>query len=398
MANHEHYAELCAGATAAVAHSGQLSEDEWRELIEHLPSCAECQALIGDFAEVSFNLTQRSNAVGTSANTSLRLRLHPGKKSPQRITVVPSNACTEPQLGGRRRNASRMIWVGLAVAASMAVCFAAGLRVAGYRDRPGVPTQAGDMHPSATPDPAAVLVEENTRLAARLSAAEQRATDALIESRSTESKLNSRVAELEGANAELTRRESDAASQSAQLQTDLGNLRSENEANHNSVVRAEAEVADRRVELKRISTQLEDEKRKNASLTEAQDFLENPDSRVLPIYDHDENGQVLSGRLLYTPGRELVFYAYNLPSGVTKGAEIALCVWGEKPATHEPIRNLGVLRADSNKAGRWKLEFHDPNVLAKIDSVFVTAERSSTVVEPHGKKMFQASLDLKAGR
>jgi hypothetical protein len=54
-----------------------------------------------------------------------------------------------------------------------------------------------------------------------------------------------------------------------------------------------------------------------------------------------------------------------------------------------------MFHTDHASDGRWVLTFDDPQVLAEIDSVFVTAEPSQKVAEPRAERMLYAFLSDK---
>lgn len=399
MSNHEYFEELCAGAVAAIARSGQLAESEWRELMEHLPGCPECQALIAEFAEVSFRLVQLPAVAGDGVRIPTS-KSRPTLQFPRSRILSESRA--QPLTAFRRNRTIGRMGIAIALTASMAFCFVAGLRVAG-RTRAILPSPS-PVVAAAHNEPAEIgaahgpLVEDKKGLAAQLRLSEQRAATALNTSREVEAELRSRIAELDQTNAELTRRESESDSQLAQLQSEVRNLRAENGASRNAAAAAQAELVERGFEIKRVNTQLEDEKQRNATLKEAQDLITSPDTHVWEFQDNDENGKrVPFGKIVYQEGRKLIFYAYNLPENDSKKTQAAFYVWGEKPGTHQPIMNLGVLRGSNDEPRHWELKFNNPNVLTGISSLFVTAE-PGIPEKPRGKRMLFASLDPKAER
>src|SRR5882672_5755535 len=67
LTNHAHYSELCSVAASAFAVSGQLSPAECNDLMEHLPACAECQELMRNFVQVSFELLPARSANQSTA-------------------------------------------------------------------------------------------------------------------------------------------------------------------------------------------------------------------------------------------------------------------------------------------------------------------------------------------
>jgi hypothetical protein len=130
--------------------------------------------------------------------------------------------------------------------------------------------------------------------------------------------------------------------------------------------------------------------------------LPNPDeigslatARNLHIIDvHDSNAagkrQRAFGRVFYVEGRSLVFYAYDLTAAHTQ-KNITFHLWGEQAGSKETTLSLGILHDDDPKERRWALKFDDPKVLAKINSVYVTAESASKHNDaPHGPRVLYA--------
>jgi hypothetical protein len=119
---------------------------------------------------------------------------------------------------------------------------------------------------------------------------------------------------------------------------------------------------------------------------------------IIDVHDRDGNGksQRAFGRIFYTEGKSLIFYAYDLDDPRKVGAKVSFYVWGERLGAEKPINSLGVFHNDDAKDGRWVLTFDDPNVLAQINSVFVTVESSRKAVkEPVGKRILFAFLGEK---
>jgi hypothetical protein len=53
---------------------------------------------------------------------------------------------------------------------------------------------------------------------------------------------------------------------------------------------------------------------------------------------------------------------------------------------------LGTLRVDAKARGRWVLRVEDPELVAKINSVFVTVGPAAGSKQPSGQKMLYAYL------
>src|SRR5260370_12641581 len=81
-------------------------------------------------------------------------------------------------------------------------------------------------------------------------------------------------------------------------------------------------------------------------------------------------------RIWCREGKSLIFYAYDLSDPRKVDAKVSFYVWGERLGAEKPIRSLGIFRNDDANDGRWVLTFEDPQVLAQINSVFVTVESS----------------------
>jgi hypothetical protein len=114
---------------------------------------------------------------------------------------------------------------------------------------------------------------------------------------------------------------------------------------------------------------------------------------IVDVYDAEPDGkrQRAFGRVFYTEGKSLVFYAYDLEGAGQMKANVVFHVWGGKAGVKEVTHSLGILRKDDAGQARWAMTFDDPNVLSQINSVFVTAEASNKHYDsPRGKKVLYA--------
>jgi hypothetical protein len=103
---------------------------------------------------------------------------------------------------------------------------------------------------------------------------------------------------------------------------------------------------------------------------------------IADVFDVDSGSRTRKpfGRVFYTQGKSLIFYAFDLDRqpGVVNANTFQ--VWGQKetPQGEQALpMNLGILYMDNESNRRWVMRFDDPRRLAEIDAVFVT-------VEPHG--------------
>ena len=405
MQPHEHYEELC-----AVAATGQASEIELEELKDHLQACPGCRQLVGDFAQIA------AQAVPEVADKHVPTRVPGGMK--ERFVA---RAYSEGVYLHKEPAPSVPNWLTLttlarwgAVAAS-AVILAVAVKVATARYGTashsvgsGSPIQvsaaansgaarAGDAKLPANDElkqPAAEKAERDS-LARKLEAAQKS-----LESQEVEKGgMRKRLAELEEANFDLQKKQAEGDTQIAQLKEDLGKLQSEHEADRIASMVQETELNSLRNKVTSQGAELTDHRRLTVAANQARDLIVARNLHIVDVHDMDEEGrgQKAFGRIFYTEGKSLVFYAYDLADPRQLNAKISFYVWGEKLGATQPVKNLGIFHSDDASDGRWVLTFDDSQVLARINSVFVTVESSKkTINQPSGKKILYAYLGSKA--
>jgi len=112
------------------------------------------------------------------------------------------------------------------------------------------------------------------------------------------------------------------------------------------------------------------------------------------VYDVAGTGQTNRpyGRVFYTKGKSLIFYAYDLDQQPGLKNASTFQVWGQRSPDREHAFNLGIFYEDSAAKRRWMLKFDDSVMLEQIDAVFVTVEPKGGSREPSGKRLLFASL------
>jgi len=120
------------------------------------------------------------------------------------------------------------------------------------------------------------------------------------------------------------------------------------------------------------------------------------DLYMTEIYDVAGTGETRTpyGRLFYTRGKSLIFYAYDLDeqTGLKKASTFQ--AWGRRGPDVERAINLGVFYEDNRTKKRWILKCNDPKTLAQIDGVFVTVEPKGGSRKPTSKRLLFASLKI----
>ena len=98
------------------------------------------------------------------------------------------------------------------------------------------------------------------------------------------------------------------------------------------------------------------------------------------------------GRIFYTEGKSLIFYAFDLDDKRVTNASYSFEAWGERLGQPSSVKSLGVLYVDDKAQRRWSLKVDDPHQLAGINSVFVTLEPHAGDGKPQGKRILFAFL------
>ncbi len=199
-------------------------------------------------------------------------------------------------------------------------------------------------------------------------------------------------------NAERDR--NDLLKQVAVLNTRTTELQSQLSAAHLQQSLADVELHDSRSKNVEYSARLDSLQTKLQNLeaaplpdpNEVSGLVAARNLHIVDVYDSNSGGQRQRafGRVFYVEGRSLVFYAYDL-TGAYQKKNITFHLWGEKVGSKETTLSLGVLHNDDLQERRWALTCNDPGLLAKINSVYVTAESSGKQYDrPRGSRVLYA--------
>ena len=116
---------------------------------------------------------------------------------------------------------------------------------------------------------------------------------------------------------------------------------------------------------------------------------------ILDVADTDSRGKTRPafGRIFFTEGKSLVFYAYDLNEAKMEKANLQYQVWAKKEGPNRPVRRLGIFYSDDKAQNRWVFKCDDAKVVKEIDSVFVTLGRpNSDSTRPEGAPLMFAYL------
>jgi anti-sigma factor ChrR (cupin superfamily) len=392
---HEQYEELC-----ALAASGQASEAELEDLRSHLDGCPSCRSAAYDFTQIS--------ARGLAQVAARRLHCNIPSGMKQRFVARARSEGIEM----RREHVVQVAkpkrvteWMALGAVAALALV--AGLLAIGRNRAPIAATPHPDGAASITTTPRALPQDQNesTELRQKLDSAHSEMASLRSEIREQRSQLEATGTTQSSLTAQLSAAEQDAAKirvEKAQLEARIAGLEADMAKARTDKGTSDAVVALQETELRNLRSKLADQ---NAALnqqeevaargSDVRDLVIARNLHIIDVHDRDGDGksQRAFGRIFYTEGKSLIFYAYDLADPRKLDAKVSFYVWGERLGTEKPIKSLGVFHTDDASDGRWVLTFDDPQVLAQINSVFVTVEAvKKSTKEPGGKRILFAFL------
>jgi hypothetical protein len=433
MDSHEKYLELCAASTA-----GELSRDEQQTLEQHLAVCASCRRAKYEFEKTvqkaipALADNPASHAPEPEGDWSVekaeaaffkRLEARQSDGSTGPSTIEPPE--TEPT--GRRftYRPARIPWTTLWMPVAACALLAIALGIVAYRSGLKRGTDTAQRQALPANISAGGLEEqisdsghERAQLLSRL-AEDDRALAAFKREVATQNDEIQRLKELhdgsvaneqyavqsraDGSSENLRRDAELAAAQSnlQELQAKAEALTQQRDAAARHTALLEAKV-DELTQLARereqtLTEQQAEIAKQHDLLDHDRDIRELMGARDLYIAEvHDVAGNAETdktyGRVFYTKGKSLIFYAYDLDQEAGLKPDTAFQAWGRRGINKEQALSLGVFYEDNTSKKRWVLKFDDPKTLATIDAVFVTVEPSGGSHHPSGKQLLFAYL------
>jgi Anti-sigma-K factor rskA, C-terminal len=413
----EEFAELCALST-----SGELSADELATLNEHVAGCAPCTALLSEYTGLA-HVGMAKLAADHHLNRAIETPLgYDEAKGEERFVAFRAHQPTwqsrfQPGVHqvtaiDRWRSIKRpAILIG--TAAALLVCaggaFELGRRMAAV---PSPPTFTTVVRSPAAPD------EEKAQLKTELATAQaslKTATDKSVDIERQLAALSDATTLLLAQIEALTRKDNaDSGSLAAltqqrdalqqQLDEASGALvRAREDLNHAQrdrqgalfrVASLESEIKDLHSELAATSNAAGNDEKFLSADRDIRELMGARDLYIADVFDVKNNGERSRpfGRVFYTKGRRLIFYAFDLQAQSGYREAKAFQAWGKPDRSSGKPISLGIFYEDSEKNQRWVLKADNPEVLARINAVFVTVEPRGGSEKPTGKPFLEAYL------
>lgn len=403
---HDHYEELC-----ALAVSGQIALAELENLKQHMQGCAECRDILSDFGQIAAQAFPEfaSERVPVQAPAGMDVRFLARARS----QGIPLRRKTSEPSRKRGAPVRRLIYAATAVAAILLSVLIALIAKAYLHYElahhtqviPNVADPSKGINDKLIGENAALAGQVRTLqaqteiLAASITSYQQRLESSQQRAQAAEQsgtvQAKEQLEQLEKANeilrSELAGREREAAA----VQADLAKLGSMKENDEIEMQANRAELNELRERVGTLSSKLHEAEQLSAAANQAKDLIVARKLHIIDVHDNANGNKPRPfGRIFYTEGQKLLFYAYDLGDPKKLNAKVSFYVWGERAGNTQLPRSLGVLRPDDMEDGRWVLTFDNSRALDQINIVFVTAEsRGKNIAKPNGNRILIAFLD-----
>jgi hypothetical protein len=420
---HDEWLELCALATA-----NALAPSEREKLRRHLDACAHCRAACDEYrlvtregmplvADACADLedsedlpTELSGWDKVRSKRALFAKLDQPIEAPQPTQTpqqVPLPATSSPSRG----TGVLALWMGVAA------CLLAAAGIGGY--------QMGKRGVLTTPSSAPPLLAEVQALSAQRADLDKRlgtesANVVLLQSAAaqareeiaqlgrqlhdSEMQAGSASAAKAAADHELAATTADRDSLAARLQsvqadyesvkTELTKITAQRQQDLLHSASLEVEVNDLNRRLRDAERHVTDDNQYLASDRDIRELMGARQLYIADVTDVDQNGDSRKpfGRVFYTKGKSLIFYAFDLDRQPGLKEVSTFQAWAREGSDNAKPVSLGIFYVDSETSRRWVLKTDDPKVLAQINAVFVTVEPKGGSRKPSGKQLLYAYL------
>jgi Putative zinc-finger len=436
MAPHEEFLELC-----AVSIAGELTGEERKKLSEHLLSCASCRKALEQF-----QITAKASIAAAADEVREVAQIDPSLSVEEAEAAFfarfdeeggfrgpgARNGAVGRVAGPSRREPiapSGIEWGQLWMPFVAIILFGLSLGIASYRTgiKKGAETAAVQSNDGAQAkleeqlsdaghEREQFLAEVATRDRAiadlrkqihELSIAMQRKEGSTIDrERSGDSQRPETAAKLDVLQRQFDAEQQERSRQAAhasELDAKVEGLSKQLQESEVALAQQRRQLDDREGAISRQNRELDEREgtinRQQNLLAHDRDVRELMGARdlyVVEVYDVAGTGETNKpyGRLFYTKGKSLIFYAYDLDQEPGLQSASTFQAWGQRGPDKERALSLGIFYEDNAANKRWVLKSSDPKTLAQIDAVFVTVEPDAHSRKPRGKQVLFAYLRI----
>lgn len=414
----EEFAELCALST-----TGELSAEELATLDEHVAGCAQCAALLREYTGlVRVGMAKLAADIDPNAAIEIPLSYHEEKAAEQfvstfrtqqhasRLRLVPPSK--QVLRSDRWRSMQRPALLATAAALLLA-CIGGAFEVG--RRMTVTPLHPAPLTVAYSPS---VRDRENAQLRTELAANQDTLKAAMEKSANiqkqlaalsgTKASLLTQIAELinkdnaESDSLAAVTRQRDAlqqqfddASKSLVLtREELNRVQQDRQGTLFRVAALETEIQDLHTQLTSTNNLTGNAEKFLAADRDIRELMGARQLYIADVFDVQKNGDRSKpfGRVFYTRGKSLIFYAFDLEKQPGYKEAKIFEAWGKPDSSSAKPISLGIFYMDNEQNRRWVVKSDNPEILAQINSVFVTVEPHGGSQSPTGKPFLEAYL------
>ena len=424
---HDEFLELC-----AVSTSGQLSEEDQRRLQEHLAVCSSCREALQQYEAIIRHAIPAMAADETPENLEAgprwsekraestlfeRIAREEGKPGIEQNGPIQVHRQTSARrvLSPASAAAWRSVWAlyaaGILLFIVLGFCaYEVGIRrgtnvanVAAPHSDPQSQISLEEKLSDASHERevARAQVEQRDTLIADLRRQLQQQSAKMDQMKAAQEQSDAALRNADAGRQELIQQRTEAeqkfnaAQLSAQaLQTKLDSIAEKPSQDAKQAATLDAKVNELTNLLHQRDAVVDQQQELLAHDRDIRELIGARDLYVAEVYDVARNGatQKPYGRVFYTKGKSLIFYAYDLDQQTVAKNANTFQVWGRRGPNREQAFPLGIFYEDNASKKRWVLKLDDPKLLAQIDAVFVTIEPNGGSRKPSGKPLLFAYL------
>jgi hypothetical protein len=429
---HDEFLELCAAST-----TGELSDDERERLQQHLAVCASCREALRQYESIVNNVIPAIAASEAPQNLPTATEDWSDEKAEKALfDRLARKEKDRPDRTGRRNGSSyfphrnlpfssestwQNVWMLYAAGILLVVAVGFFTYRVGVRRATDTVKAPQPQTSQQEPSPAQASLEEQLSDAGHdreLARAEVAQRDKLIkdlrhqlaqqsaeinELKAAETQLESNLRvgdatkqDLSEQKRALAQKLESAENNSHSLEGKLDSLAQQSAQDAARAKASESKVNDLTQQVQEQQAAVEQRDELLAHDRDIRDVIGARDLYIAEIYDVAGTGETKKpyGRIFYTRGKSLIFYAYDLDQQTEVKRASTFQAWGRRGPDRQRAVNLGIFYEDNGTRKRWILKCDDPKTLAQIDAVFVTVEPQGGSHKPSNRTLLFSSLKI----
>jgi len=413
---HDEFLELC-----AILTSGELSAEEREKLQEHLAVCAACREALEQYQAITDGEIPSIAAAECGPVTDAGSTWSPKQAEKRFRESFSSHEASHTMGRVSVESAWQSMWLLYAAAGVLFVA----LGVLAYRvgmqkgtthtaeltqlkaphsdalDQTALEAQLSDASHDRELERAAIAQRDQT--IAELREQLQRQASELALMRTTQEDLESKLKTGGQENQALIQQKSKLATdlqvaeaRARDFESKLESLEKESAQAAAGATSAQAKVNELTRMLQQRELVLEQQDQLLAHDRDIRELMGARDLYIAEVYDVAGSGETSKpfGRVFYTRGKSLIFYAYDLDQQTGLKQVNTFQAWGRRGPDREHAVNLGIFYEDNASRKRWIMKCEDSKTLNQIDAVFVTVEPTGGSRKPSSRPLLFAYLKV----